>query len=146
MVAGLAVQDACLLLFMGMCAEFAWRVKKNKAGLIIKDQTLVHSLRFKCFLWCKLSQYRLPAQPEATHSANVCYCLALGLATICIFFRSVFRVTELSGGFGGRISNKEVPYMILEGAVIIIASIALTILHPGVGFGRDAWAEGNWSL
>lgn len=34
--------------------------------------------------------------------------------------------------------------MILEGAMIIIASLALTIMHPGIGFGRQAWAEGDW--
>jgi hypothetical protein len=34
--------------------------------------------------------------------------------------------------------------MILEGAMIIIASLALTIVHPGISFGRAAWAEGDW--
>jgi len=34
--------------------------------------------------------------------------------------------------------------MILEGAMIIIASLASTIMHPGIGFGRVAWAEGDW--
>jgi hypothetical protein len=36
--------------------------------------------------------------------------------------------------------------MVLEGAMIAIASIALTIMHPGFGFGRKAWAEGDWSF
>jgi hypothetical protein len=34
--------------------------------------------------------------------------------------------------------------MILEGAMIVIASLALTIVHPGIGFGRVAWAEDDW--
>lgn len=34
--------------------------------------------------------------------------------------------------------------MILEGAMIIVASLTLTIMHPGIGVGRVAWAEGDW--
>lgn len=58
------------------------------------------------------------------------------------FTRSVFRVAELSGGFSGHLANDQVSYMILEGAMIIIASLVLTIMHPEIGFGRVAWAEG----
>ena len=53
-------------------------------------------------------------------------------------------MTGLSGGFGGHLANDEVSYMILEGAMIIIASLAFTIVHPGIDFGRVAWAEGDW--
>jgi hypothetical protein len=70
--------------------------------------------------------------------------LALALATICIFIRSVFRVAELSAGFGGQLANDEVTYMVLEGAMIIVASVTLTAMHPGIGFGRQAWEEGDW--
>jgi hypothetical protein len=70
--------------------------------------------------------------------------IALALATICIFIRSVFRVVELSAGFSGKLANDEVTYMVLEGAMIIIASVALTVMHPGFGFGKQAWEEGDW--
>jgi hypothetical protein len=36
--------------------------------------------------------------------------------------------------------------MIFEGAMIIIASLALTIMHPEIGFGRVAWGEGDWQF
>lgn len=55
-----------------------------------------------------------------------------------IFIRSCFRVAELQGGFGGALANQEVTFMILEGAMIIIASIALTVMHPGTIF-KEAW-------
>lgn len=35
--------------------------------------------------------------------------------------------------------------MIFEGAMITIASIALTVFHPGLIFGRR-WAEANFKL
>jgi hypothetical protein len=61
-------------------------------------------------------------------------CPALSLATICIFVRSVFRVAELSEGFGGKLANQEVTFMILEGAMIVVACLSLTVLHPGIVF------------
>ena len=62
------------------------------------------------------------------------------VATIAVFIRSCFRVAELSEGFDGKLANQEVTFMILEGAMVAIASIALTIAHPGMIFGAF------WSL
>lgn len=71
--------------------------------------------------------------------------VALGVATIAIFIRSTFRVAELSGGFRGKLANDEITFMILEGPMIIIAVLALTIFHPGAAFG-GRWAEAGWRL
>lgn len=71
--------------------------------------------------------------------------LGLGIATIGIFIRSVFRVAELSDGFHGKLANQEVTFMILEGAMIIIAVSAVTVMHPYFAF-EGAWAEAAWSL
>lgn len=64
----------------------------------------------------------------------------LTLATVCVFTRSVFRAAELSGGFAGHLANNEVSFMILDGAMIMIACGALTLLHPGYSFTRAGWA------
>jgi hypothetical protein len=65
--------------------------------------------------------------------------LALGIATIAIITRSIFRAIELSDGFGGELANNEVLYMILEPPMISLAVIALTLCHLGVCF------QGTWS-
>jgi hypothetical protein len=58
-----------------------------------------------------------------------------GLATVCIYIRSIFRVAELSGGFNGYLANNEIIFTVIEGAMIFIAAICLsTIGHPGIGF------------
>jgi hypothetical protein len=54
-------------------------------------------------------------------------------------------VAELSDGFGGKLANQEVTFMILEGVMIIIAVTAVTITHPYFSFG-GAWGEAAWSL
>lgn len=59
-------------------------------------------------------------------------------ATVLILVRSSYRVAELSGGFGGNLANEEVPFMILEGAMIVLATLCLTVFHPGRCLG-DQW-------
>jgi hypothetical protein len=71
--------------------------------------------------------------------------LALSLATLCIFIRSIFRVAELSGGFKGSLANNEVSFMILDGTMVIIACITLTVMHPGFAFGA-VWQEANFTF
>lgn len=67
---------------------------------------------------------------------------ALGLACLTIFIRSVFRVAELRGGFRGSLANNEVLFMVLEGAMIVIAASCLTFAHPIFIFGK-AWGVAN---
>jgi len=151
MVAGLSVQVASLLLFMVISLEFGWRAWKHKDQLNQKHATLYHSLRFKLFLCCKLPRtliflFPLPTICLKSFKANKDTKPALLVATVTIFTRCVFRVAELSGGFGGHLANDQVSYMILEGVMIVIASICLSVMHPGFGFGREAWKEGDWSF
>jgi hypothetical protein len=67
------------------------------------------------------------------------------IATLTIFTRCVFRVAELQQGFNGELFNDEIAFMVLEGPMIIIASICLTIFHPGLAF-KGRWADSTWSL
>ncbi len=69
--------------------------------------------------------------------------LGLGLAVLTIFIRSVFRVAELSGGFNGKLFNEQIPFMILEGPMIIIACTAMSALHPGIAF-QGSWHEADF--
>lgn len=65
--------------------------------------------------------------------------IALVIATVTILIRSSFRVAELTGGFHGRLWNGEIYFMVLDGTMVSIASILLTIFHPGVAF-HGQWA------
>ena len=75
-----------------------------------------------------------PSSPRLTSDLI----LAIALATITIFVRSCFRVAELKGGFNGTLANNQVLFMVLEGAMVSIAAIAVTLLHPGPVF-KDCW-------
>ncbi|KAF4233516.1 hypothetical protein CNMCM8980_010235 [Aspergillus fumigatiaffinis] len=123
MIAGLASQVASLALFMVLCLDFAWKVIKNPQDLNpdTRMRELRQSLRWKAFL------------------------AGLALATLTIFVRSVFRVAELNEGFHSSLANNQVLFMILEGAMIAIAVICMTILHPGFCF-DGLWDQTKWSF
>ena len=54
-------------------------------------------------------------------------------------------MAELSGGFHGSLANSEVTFMVLEGTMVILAVILLTVCHPGFSFG-GAWQQANFTL
>ncbi|GFF26073.1 sphingoid long-chain base transporter RSB1 [Aspergillus lentulus] len=119
MIAGLASQVASLGVFLCLCADFAWRVYKNPDKL---EESMYHvrkTLKWKAFL------------------------IGLTVATLAIFVRSVFRVAELREGFDGPLANDEVTFMVLEGAMMVIATLCLTVLHPGYCFG-GYWDQTSW--
>lgn len=121
MIAGLAFQVFSLALFGLLCGDFAIRVRQNHADRDISSQLLFKSRIFNTFLW------------------------GLGVATLTIFVRSCFRVAELSGGFHGPLANNQPTFMVLEGAMVGISCLCLTILHPGVGF-RGTWGNADFTL
>lgn len=139
MIAGLAFQAASLALFMALCLQYAWKVYKNPDALNRAEHLheLRNGIRWKVFLVGK--SISLPFTDQALITAP-----GLALATIAIFVRSVFRVAELKGGFHSALANDQVLFMVLEGAMIVIAILCLTILHPGVCFGGQ-WNQTTWT-
>ncbi|MCJ1400629.1 hypothetical protein MMC11_003837 [Xylographa trunciseda] len=121
MIAGLGWQVASLCLFIAASSEFAWRVRQRVSELEPATRSLRNSTRFKLFLG------------------------SLAAATLAILIRSTFRVAELSQGFHGVLANQEITYMILEGAMVVIATTLLTVFHPGISF-VGHWAAANFAL
>jgi len=122
MIAGLAWQVLSLAVYFALWAEFVFRVKRSNENL--KDArftALRESKKFKLFNY------------------------ALAIATILIFIRCVYRIVELQGGFTGTVASNQVAFMILEGPMIILAVLVLTILHPGRVF-DGSWQDAGWSL
>ncbi|TEA15886.1 Sphingoid long-chain base transporter RSB1 [Colletotrichum sidae] len=122
MLAGVVFQVASLFTFMGLWLEFIFRLRETTESA--KDVRFIELRDGKRFAWF---QY------------------ALGAAVVLVFIRSVYRVAELQEGFNGPIANDEVSFMILEGPMIILALLAVTVLHPGIGFGGQ-WSDAAWSL
>ncbi|KPM37669.1 hypothetical protein AK830_g8882 [Neonectria ditissima] len=121
LVAGLSIQVACLFAFSICSLEFLWRVRKNPDMCNPQFTDLTHSKRFNMFLFAVFG------------------------ATTFLFIRTVFRAIELSEGFSGKLANQEVEFMILDGVMVILACICLTICHPAYGFG-NRWNEARFGF
>ena len=70
---------------------------------------------------------------------------ALGIATAGIIARSSYRIAELQAGFHSKLFNEEALFMVLEGTVMAVSSIALTAFHPALVF-RTQWRDANFTL
>jgi hypothetical protein len=123
MIAGLAFQVFTLLIFIILSLDFALRtLRRHRAlGDAALDQnpafvTLRQSWKFRGFL------------------------VALSLATITIFWRSTYRVAELSEGWTGQLVRKQGQFIGFEGVMVATACLALNFFHPALTF-RDAFSE-----
>jgi RTA1 like protein len=117
MIAGLSFQVFTLLIFIILCIDFAVRTRQrfNSMGVSAFDQnpklaTLRASAKFKGFL------------------------AALTLATICVFWRSVYRVVELAEGWTGDLIRHQNLFIAFEGVMVIVACLALNAFHPAICF------------
>lgn len=126
MVAGLTIQVFTLLVFMVLCLDFAIRTyrRHNALGDSAFNQNphfvaLRSDWKFKGFL------------------------AALTLATICIFWRSVYRVVELGQGWTGDLIRQQNYFIGFEGVMVVIACLALNAFHPAVCFKEGVLGEGG---
>lgn len=71
--------------------------------------------------------------------------IGLFVATVDILTRYVFRVVELREELLRNTWNNELLFTVLEGAMVCLASLLLSILHPGVAF-DDQWAVSKCSF
>lgn len=117
MIAGLAFQVLTLLAFIVCCIDFAINTtrRRRQLGAAAFDQSaalqkLRGSWLFRGFLF------------------------ALGLATVGVFWRSVYRVAELSRGWNGPLMYRQDLFIGFEGVMIAVACLALNVFHPSLCF------------
>ena len=110
MMAGIVWQVITLLAFGTLVSDYALRVRKNRANLAPSAVALMGTLRWKLFNG------------------------SLFLAFITIFTRCVFRIAEMANGWGNSIMKDETDFIVLDGVMIAIAVLCLTIFHPGYAF------------
>ena len=128
MVAGVAWQVFALALFGALSLDFWLRVRSLASGRHGGQGELNPAF----------------AHLRAKRMFQPFFIAAVFLAAAFIFVRSVFRCAELSGGFSGPLANEEVTFMVLEGTMIAVACILLTVFHPGFVVGAEGWASASW--
>jgi hypothetical protein len=121
MVAGLFLQVVSLVVFLLYLIYFALRCKSGSLDMDPAKVTCRDRGLFKVSL------------------------ISLLAATMAILARSIFRVSELWEGFGGELWNSEKDFLVLDGGMVSLAVLLLTVLHPGPAFGEQ-WQAANWSF
>ncbi|KAF5647011.1 RTA [Fusarium tjaetaba] len=107
---GLAAHLAAISIFVILASELAYRIFRRQEDWDPKFHQLQRSWKFNLFLSC------------------------LTIATVTILIRTSYRVAELSAGYHSALAENETAFMLLEGMMIVIATSALAIGHPGPSF------------
>jgi hypothetical protein len=110
MIAGVIFQVVILAFFGYFLAEYTLRTYRRRDQLSQESWALFHKISFRCFMG------------------------AVIVAFLGIFVRCVYRIPELTGGWGNELMRNEPEFIVLEGVMIVIAVGALTIFHPGYCF------------
>lgn len=110
MMAGIVFQVFTLLVLFVLVGMYARTAYANRSNFSRSTVTLLSSTRFRLFI------------------------ASLTVAWITIFTRCVYRIAEMAGGWGNSIMQNEVDFIILENVMILIATLCLTIFHPGYCF------------
>jgi hypothetical protein len=110
MIAGVVLQVVLLTGFGALLTEYTLRTYKRRDQLSAEAMTLFHKRSFRCFV------------------------SALIVAYMGILIRCVYRIPELSGGWRSEIMRNEPEFIILEGVMIVISVLVLTVFHPGYCF------------
>ncbi|TGO82808.1 hypothetical protein BPOR_0754g00030 [Botrytis porri] len=127
LVAGLSFQLFGLILYMIVVVEYSFKVRGERT-------------RRQAANWAAGE-----SKIGGSESQMRYLCYGLTVATVLILIRSIFRVAELAKGFQSKLANEEMPFMILEGAVMIMATTIMTIFHPGLII-KGNWKESGWEL
>ena len=109
-IAGLVTQVVSLVMFTCFGIEFAARVYRRRGEMEERYEELRRTKLWKMFLAGEATE-KLTLQ-------KLIEILGLSLATLGIFVRSTFRISELSQGFSGPLANNEVTFMVCRSTVV----------------------------
>ena len=110
MIAGVVFQVIVLAIFGCCLTEYALRTYRRRNQLSTDAMALYHDTSFRCFVG------------------------AIVVAYWGILIRCIYRIPELTGGWRSELMRNETDFIILEGVMIVISVLVLTVFHPGRSF------------
>ncbi|KAF2641186.1 sphingoid long-chain base transporter RSB1 [Massarina eburnea CBS 473.64] len=110
MIAGVVFQVVVLGIFGLLLLEYSLRTYGHRDQLSHEATAYLHDTKFRLFVG------------------------AIFVAYLSILTRCIYRIPELSGGWGSDLMRNEPEFIALEGAMIVLAIGVLTVFHPGFCF------------
>lgn len=120
-IAGVALQVVVLLLFGVMGADYYVRVRQYMRGPDVDPAALS--------VW-RDSKFRQ-------------FVFAVSGAYFCILTRCIYRIAEMAGGWGNHIMQDEPSFLVLDGSLVLVTSVLLTVFHPGLLFPQMSTGRGS---
>lgn len=145
LVAGLGLHIISILGFLVLYYWFMSRVHRNSEFLDPRFSVVYLSAKFKTALLCKLKPTSCPRSRglcmmnlSITQHLLTLFATGTQVALLLILARTAARMVQLSSGLDSSISQSQVYIVVLDGALVLLAAVLLTIFTPGSAFGR-AW-------
>ncbi|KAM3080870.1 hypothetical protein ACMFMG_004829 [Clarireedia jacksonii] len=110
MIAGIVWQVATLIFFAALVIDYFVRTRRSLDDVPADAQVLATEKPFKLFV------------------------LGVTVAFVTIFGRCIYRIAEMVGGWANPIMRDEAGFVVMEGFMIVIAVLCLTVFHPGYCF------------
>ncbi|KAI1462691.1 RTA1-domain-containing protein [Annulohypoxylon moriforme] len=107
LVAGLAIQLVALVIFIFHATLFAIAVRTRHHALDIKFAGIYNSGSFRIFL------------------------VVFSLATFLLVVRTAYRLVVIAEGYDSSIAQSEILLLILDGLMVLLATLLLLIFFPG---------------
>ncbi|KAF4953930.1 hypothetical protein FSARC_12286 [Fusarium sarcochroum] len=133
MVAGLVFQVVNMVFCGGLVLIYVWRRRKS----------LVHQGE-------GTAAYEFHAAPTGYDTSSAqerrqakLFVWVIITAYIAIVVRCVYRIPEMSMGWGSELQKNETLFLILDGGMILLATVSLTIFHPAIYFSSMGTPSGR---
>jgi len=124
-IAGIVLQVVVLGAFGSLSSEYLFRVKRWAASVggdttpdTARGLALWRDKKFRIFVWGMTGAY------------------------VTLMLRCIYRIAEMAGGWGNHIMQDEVSFIVLESFMVLIASVLLAVIAPGV-FVPEMWNSGD---
>ncbi|KAJ0415798.1 RTA1 like protein-domain-containing protein [Aspergillus carlsbadensis] len=105
MIAGIAFQVGTMTLCGILAIDFVWRVSRGTAA---------------GEKWAG----------EGRQVGFYAFCAAEVWAFVTVLIRSIYRLPEMAGGWGNPLMQNELEFLVLDGMMVALAVLGLSILHP----------------
>ncbi|KAE9364298.1 RTA1 like protein [Stipitochalara longipes BDJ] len=110
MLAGIVFQVATFTALYILALLFVRSLRANKHLMTPSQVAVLHDKNFKVFAW------------------------GIFVASVAVYIRCIYRIAELAGGWKNKIMQDEISFYILDGAMVAIAVVCLTVTYPGVWY------------
>ncbi|KAG9023505.1 hypothetical protein FS837_005765 [Tulasnella sp. UAMH 9824] len=139
MVAGIIVQMAAITIYCVIQGDYLWRVlterpvRPSSSG-VVTPRSDIEGASNNLTLEKEAVSGRARLTPNIRNML-----LGLGISTVFIYIRSIYRTIELLDGWNGPVYVNERLFNSLDGMPIFVAMFVLNVFHPGrfIAMGKE---------